>query len=380
MRPPRFSPHHRHGIRRLLRAALLALLWPLFGCVPAIWSPDGSKIAVRAYEGLYVFDLRRERFTRLVQGVRDRREALHPAWSPESRRLCYGLAIRRGDSRTISLWTADTVTAETRRLVPQVPFSDYEGEFQGGRLRQAIRSSLWPSWSPDGNWIAYQGREGVHFSIWITGTSGRATPRRLVPKVRSVGMPAWSPDGRWIAFTAGERRRPHTPTGYEIIRADGTGRRLVWRHGAASPLLPPRWSADGRRLAVTVALPEVKEETSGDSRQPTEAWVVTVETGQAIRLMTFPDFTLPEFSPDLRTMWFLGSKPGLGADAPVGLLAVASGGRPRYLFSLVGKDDGFAAPSPDGQSVARLVDPGERRPARLRIQTGRRVRDYMVPK
>jgi Tol biopolymer transport system component len=67
-----------------------------------------------------------------------------------------------------------------------------------------------PSWSPDGQWIAFDRcvdltsnappREGGHpqrTDIWLVRPNGRDL-RRLV---KNGSQPSWSPDGQWIVFS-----------------------------------------------------------------------------------------------------------------------------------------------------------------------------------
>jgi Tol biopolymer transport system component len=58
-------------------------------------------------------------------------------------------------------------------------------------------------WSPDGELIAYLGRDSTLRVIPATGGSSRVLASNLGP-VRGEGV-TWSPDGQEIAFTAGGR-------------------------------------------------------------------------------------------------------------------------------------------------------------------------------
>src|SRR5205809_2331147 len=55
----------------------------------------------------------------------------------------------------------------------------------------------WPSWSPDGKWIAV----AMYGSIWrVDPKTGIAEELTYNAKVHS--SPSWSPDGKWIVYTA----------------------------------------------------------------------------------------------------------------------------------------------------------------------------------
>jgi Tol biopolymer transport system component len=102
-------------------------------------------------------------------------------------------------------------------------------------------------WSPDGKLIAYSSDrlEGARHirGLYVMRADGqgrrRLTPRDLVAP-RDFEAPSWSPDGEMLAFSGerGSRR------GIWVVRADGTRLRLV-----ASKGFRPRWSPRGNRIA-----------------------------------------------------------------------------------------------------------------------------------
>lgn len=96
--------------------------------------------------------------------------------------------------------------------------------------------NLWPSWSPDGQRIAFARRSGDR-GIWTMNTTG-GDLRHIVDYGED---PSWSPDGTTIAFVGAN--------GIELVPAAG---------GMATPLTggtgaqAPCWSPDGTQIAFEI--------------------------------------------------------------------------------------------------------------------------------
>ena len=58
-------------------------------------------------------------------------------------------------------------------------------------------SPWWPSWSPDGRWLAYS----MQGSLWKSHI-GESAAYEIAHSEKYLSSPGWSPQGRWIAFTA----------------------------------------------------------------------------------------------------------------------------------------------------------------------------------
>ncbi len=148
------------------------------------------------------------------------------AWSPDGRRLAFGVTSFGGPARFDGLHVVDLLTGRDRQLVRV----GAHGEYNWDDI----------NWSPDGRRLAYasdgtialMNADGSGQTVLRTGTTGHDH------------APSWSPDGRWIAFATRDNGEPSV----YAIRLDGSQRRLLVPHGAA-----PAWSPDGTRIAFRVA-------------------------------------------------------------------------------------------------------------------------------
>ncbi len=114
--------------------------------------------------------------TRLIASTAD---DLQPRFSPDGKRIAF-LSTRSGH---LAVWVADRNGTNAVELATA-----------------AARDA--PSWSPDGQEIAYTCRIGGNAEdICAIGPAGGAPQRLTTDPARDI-LPSWSRDGRWIYFAS----------------------------------------------------------------------------------------------------------------------------------------------------------------------------------
>jgi Tol biopolymer transport system component len=137
------------------------------------------------------------------------------AFSPGGQRV----AFRRLGSEEDAVWIATTAGDPPVRLAREAGES-----FQHG-----------PTWSPDGNWIAYVAMRDGRLVLKRARVGGVERPQ--VIRTDAGSDPRWSPKDEWIATIAGKNGLLLTSPDGARQRAAGSGHWLV--HG---------WSKDGRLI------------------------------------------------------------------------------------------------------------------------------------
>jgi serine/threonine protein kinase len=146
--------------------------------------------------------------------------------------------------------------------------------------------------SPQGDRIALQIDSGVN-DIWVLD-SARGVRTRLTFGPVANTYPTWSPDGKWIAYMS--KRGDHF--GLYRKRSDGSGAEEVLV-SVDAPIAPDSWSSDGKSLIYT-------QRTAEGLGQ---IWVLPLE-GDRKPSMVLPRGSTGQLSPDGRWLAYQSSESG----------------------------------------------------------------------
>jgi TolB protein len=218
-----------------------------------VFSPDGARIAYDAEadgnSDIYVMNANGSAPRRLTDHPgRD----LAPAWSPDGERIAFMSDRDAGPAFDVYLMHADGSGLE------RLTHTDTNG---------------FPQFSPDGRRLVLHIRRDVHVLDLATGAL-----ERLTRDPRNGMYPTWSPDGEQIAFVSAR----NGSTELFVMKADGTEpRRLLGM--AQGSVLAPRWSPDGERI-VFVHVPGAAPTAAQDPTAERAIYVLEIDTGRLRRL------------------------------------------------------------------------------------------------
>ena len=226
--------------------------------------------------------------------------------------------------------------------------SEHNGSFEiyvkqltpGGReilLTSDGQQNLQPAWSPDGQRIAYYSK--TRGGIWIVPALG-GNARQLT---ESGSNPAWSHDGSLIAFQSvatgemigGQNALPPS-TIWIIPTQGGTARQITQQGNPTGGHGYPAWSPDGKRIAFS----------AGDFNS-SSIWSVSVEGGAAKEIV--PNGNDPIYAPDGANIYYIaGGLEKIQVSPTTGVPL----GEPVQVASAVPANIRYPAISLDGKRIA----------------------------
>lgn len=150
------------------------------------------------------------------------------AWSPDHTRLAFGVM-------------STSATGEGGIAVVNADGSGFRV------IAAGLNQSVNPTWSPDGQTIAFETSRNRDFEIYSVRADGTQL-RNLTNAPRAEDrMPAWS--GNTIAFISNRDRSPRDLYGYALYTMSPDGSNLVKRAFDLHPSSPLAWSPDGSKIA-----------------------------------------------------------------------------------------------------------------------------------
>lgn len=236
-----------------------------------VWSPDGNRIAFvrrRGVEYREIFVMKADGSGQVRVMTNYQSLDIEPAWSPDGSKIAFTSSrdsyYDSGDRKVtvLNIYVLDT------------------GTLQQVQLTDTQEWDSLPSWSPDGERIAFQSSRGGNNEIYGMASDGSGQAN-LTRNAASDVNPAWSPDGSKIAFVSD---RDGDEDIY-IMDADGLNQvKLVDLSGEDKS---PAWSPDGQYIAF-------HSDDDGDF----EIYVVKIDGTGLVKLTDHWDFDgFPSWQP-----------------------------------------------------------------------------------
>jgi Tol biopolymer transport system component len=167
---------------------------------------------------------------------------------------------------------------------PQIYVMELDGTGQA-RLTFDGNSNKDPTWSPDGNKIAFASSTDSLGTNIVIANVDRSAFNTLGGEGAKDGYPAWSPNGSQIAFSS-FRTGNHE---LFIMNSDGTNARQITNSPDVD--LRPAWSPDGGRIFFDAAPPAPYLFWN--------LWTINVDGSARTQLTTRPSVRInPQISPD----------------------------------------------------------------------------------
>lgn len=199
------------GLKQLLKGTD-----PAAQDVDPAFSPDGKTILFTSTRGgtggIWIVSDDGQKLEQVCDG--DQAE-----WAPDGARIAF-----RKDH---TIWTRDLKSGAETQVVPD-----------------AFKTCSGPSWSPDGNQIAFACRWDGGNGLFLVAAEG-GKPIKVYDK-KGACEPHWSPDGATLVY--------ETETHICTIKPDGTKNRLITYYGGVQRY--GQWGPEGKQLVFCQGVSE----------------------------------------------------------------------------------------------------------------------------
>lgn len=274
-----------------------------------------------------------------------------PDWSPDGYRIafaCHFPSLRQVWENQRALLDYGFVSEAL-----EICAADIDGGNFARLTNNAVRDDL-PSWSPNGQQIAFVSKRDDKAAVYLMDNEGKQVVKLPSPSGRVIGEPTWSPDGLQICFSAKNPSRPDQYT--DLYLVDLSSRELHSLTEFSGAEWIPRWSPDGAKIAFVwypyessihdAALRLISPDGSDDkvlvkdfrgfvdlawspdgkqlafigSQTPDKAaiYVVSISYGSLLRLTDEHDMSAVTgnitWTPDGRYITFIDAPPGMTSD------------------------------------------------------------------
>ena len=243
------------------------------------FSPNGQYLAIsrrlsRFSENIYLHDLATGKERLMIEGESD---IVGITWHPDGKHIVYG--VQRADSRSGYLLNVITgqltplnikgfsypsfakkqpwLYFQTRSEFYQIAYLPLANEFPSSPFPflQSDYNHKYPDYSNASDRIAYLSNESGNYEIWIADANGNQR-QQLTELKRPVLFPKWSNDGKRIAFLAANA----DGSGDSLMVVEVATKRISRVPSPYNAHYRATWTADDSALVASIYLNEGSEE------------------------------------------------------------------------------------------------------------------------